>query len=30
MGVSEFLFTENLPEDLKSSLPTPEELENEL
>lgn len=30
MGVSEFLITENLPENLKSSLPTVEELENEL
>jgi hypothetical protein len=29
-GVSEFLITENLPENLKSSLPTVEELENEL
>jgi predicted nuclease of restriction endonuclease-like (RecB) superfamily len=30
MGVSEFNFTEILPEELKSSLPTIEELENEL
>lgn len=30
MGVSEFLITENLPENLKSNLPTVEELENEL
>lgn len=30
MGVSEFQFTEILPEALKSSLPTIEELENEL
>lgn len=30
MGVSEFSFTEILPEELKSSLPTIEELENEL
>lgn len=30
MGVSEFAFTEIIPEDLKSSLPTIEEIENEL
>lgn len=30
MGVSEFAFTEILPEELKSSLPTIEEIENEL
>jgi hypothetical protein len=30
MGVSELSFTEILPEELKSSLPTIEELENEL
>lgn len=30
MGVSEFEITEHLPENLKSSLPTIEELENEL
>lgn len=30
MGVSEFTFTEIIPEDLKSSLPTIEEIENEL
>jgi len=30
MGVSEFEITEILPENLKSSLPTIEELENEL
>ena len=30
MGVSEFDFTEILPEELKSSLPTIEEIENEL
>jgi predicted nuclease of restriction endonuclease-like (RecB) superfamily len=30
MGVSEFEFTEILPDNLKSSLPTVEELENEL
>jgi predicted nuclease of restriction endonuclease-like (RecB) superfamily len=30
IGVSEFQLIENLPEDLKSSLPTIEELENEL
>lgn len=30
MGVSEFQFTEMVPENLKSSLPTIEELENEL
>ena len=29
MGVSEFQITENLPENLKSSLPTIEEIENE-
>jgi predicted nuclease of restriction endonuclease-like (RecB) superfamily len=29
MGVSEFQITENLPDDLKSSLPTIEEIENE-
>jgi hypothetical protein len=30
MGVSEFQITEILPENLKSSLPTIEEIENEL
>ena len=30
MGVSEFQFTEVLPDDLKSSLPTIEEIEREL
>jgi predicted nuclease of restriction endonuclease-like (RecB) superfamily len=30
IGISEFSFTEILPEELKSSLPTVEELENEL
>lgn len=30
MGISEFQFTENLPDNLKSSLPTIEEIENEL
>ena len=30
IGISEFSFTEILPENLKSSLPTIEELENEL
>ncbi|WP_281638274.1 PDDEXK nuclease domain-containing protein [Flavobacterium marginilacus] len=30
IGISEFLFTEILPEELKSSLPTIEEIENEL
>ena len=30
MGVSEFQFTEILPDNLKSSLPTIEEIENEL
>ena len=30
MGVSEFTFTEIIPENLKSSLPTIEEIENEL
>lgn len=30
MGVSEFQITENLPDNLKSSLPTIEEIENEL
>lgn len=30
MGVSEFQFTEILPENLKSSLPSVEEIENEL
>ena len=30
MGVSEFTFTEILPDELKSSLPTIEEIENEL
>lgn len=30
MGISEFHFTEAIPENLKSSLPTIEELENEL
>jgi len=30
MGVSEFQFTDILPENLKSSLPTIEEIENEL
>lgn len=30
IGVSEFQITEHLPENLKSSLPTIEELENEL
>jgi len=30
MGISEFEFTETLPENLKSSLPTIEEIENEL
>lgn len=30
MGISEFEFTETLPESLKSSLPTIEEIENEL
>jgi hypothetical protein len=30
MGVSEFTFSEIIPEDLKSSLPTIEEIENEL
>jgi predicted nuclease of restriction endonuclease-like (RecB) superfamily len=30
MGVSEFVFTEIIPENLKSSLPTIEEIENEL
>ena len=30
MGVSEFQFTEVLPDNLKSSLPTVEEIENEL
>ena len=30
IGVSEFIVTENLPDDLKSSLPTIEELEREL
>jgi hypothetical protein len=30
MGVSEFQLTEILPEDLKSTLPTIEEIENEL
>ena len=30
MGVSEFIFTEIIPENLKSSLPTIEEIENEL
>ncbi len=30
MGVSEFQLTEILPENLKSSLPTIEEIENEL
>ncbi len=29
MGVSEFQITENLPENLKSSFPTIEEIENE-
>ncbi|MDH5828718.1 PDDEXK nuclease domain-containing protein [Sphingobacterium faecium] len=30
IGVSEYIITENLPENLKSSLPTIEEIENEL
>ncbi|WP_373331005.1 PDDEXK nuclease domain-containing protein [Salmonirosea aquatica] len=30
MGVSEFQFTEILPDELKSSLPTVEEIEEEL
>ena len=30
MGVSEFDITEKLPDNLKSSLPTIEEIENEL
>jgi hypothetical protein len=30
MGISEFQLTEILPEELKSSLPTIEEIENEL
>jgi hypothetical protein len=30
MGISEFQFTEILPDNLKSSLPTIEEIENEL
>lgn len=30
MGISEFLITENLPDNLKSSLPTIEEIEREL
>jgi YhcG PDDEXK nuclease domain len=30
MGISEFEFTEIVPEELKSSLPTIEEIENEL
>ena len=30
MGVSEFNLTEIIPENLKSSLPTIEEIENEL
>ena len=30
MGVSEFLLVESLPENLKSSLPTIEEIEKEL
>jgi len=30
MGVSEFQFTEILPDNLKSSLPTIEEIEREL
>ncbi len=30
IGVSEFQFTEMLPEGIKSSLPSVEELENEL
>ncbi|HEV7348618.1 PDDEXK nuclease domain-containing protein [Telluribacter sp.] len=30
MGVSEFQFTEVLPDELKSSLPTVEEIEQEL
>jgi hypothetical protein len=30
IGVSEYIIAENLPENLKSSLPTIEEIENEL
>ncbi len=30
IGISEFQLTEIIPEDLKSSLPTIEEIENEL
>jgi len=30
MGISEYLIAQNLPEDLKSSLPTIEEIENQL
>ena len=30
MGISEFQVTENLPDNLKCSLPTIEEIENEL